>query len=71
MSIAEVLGQMEAWTTEERQQIIRRALVLDEPGLSGKDVRIVEERLRAHEVDPASSLSLDQAVSRLRTQFPA
>jgi hypothetical protein len=71
MSFAEVLGQMEAWTTEERQQIIRRALVLDEPGLSGEDVCIVEERLRAHEVDPASSLSLDQAVSRLRTQFPA
>ena len=69
MSFAEVLDQLPALTVVERQLLIRRALELDEPGLSTDDEALVEERLSAHRQNPDSSVPLDEMKARLRSRF--
>jgi hypothetical protein len=70
MRFDEVLAELPAFSLSERQQLIREALELDEPGLSSKDEEIVESRLIEHRRNPQSALSLDEIKSRLRTHFP-
>jgi len=70
MSFKEVLAQLPELSVSERQALIRRALELDDPGLSREDEAIVDVRLAAHRRDAASALSLDQmkeGVWRLRS----
>ena len=45
MSFNEVLEELPALTVEQRQQVVRRALELDEPPLTPADEAQVEERL--------------------------
>ena len=71
MSFAEVLQELPALTFEQRQVLIRRAVELDDTGLSRADEALVESRLAAHRVDPASSLSLEEMKRRLRAQKPS
>ncbi len=71
MSFADVLDQLPAFTLVQRQMLVRRALELDDPGLSGSDETLVEERLAAHRVDPASAVPSDEMKARLRSRFPA
>lgn len=71
MRPAEVMQQLPAFTLAERQMIVRQALELDDPGLSDRDVALVEERLAAYRADPASAVSLDEMKRRLRARFPA
>jgi len=59
MSLNQVLEALPAFTFEERQLLIRRAIELDDPPLSGDDEKLVESRLAAHHSNPTSSLSLD------------
>lgn len=69
MSFAEVLQELPTLTLNERQMLVRRALDLDEPGLSLADEVLVEKRLAAHRKNPASALPLEAMKSRLRSQF--
>jgi hypothetical protein len=48
MSFAEVLRELPSLTVSERQLLVRRALDLDEPGLSFAAEALVEKRLAAH-----------------------
>jgi len=68
MSFTQVLEELPTLTIEQRQQLIRRALELDEPPLSADDEALVESRLEAHRRDPASSLTLEETKARLRSQ---
>ena len=70
MSFNEVLAELPALTVSERQLLVRRALDLDEPGLSGKDEALVEKRLDDHRRAPDSALPLEQMKTRLRCRFP-
>lgn len=70
MSFAEVLHELPALTVAERQMLIRRALELDEPGLSAEDVALVEERLAEHHRNLGSAVPLDEMKARLRARFP-
>jgi hypothetical protein len=69
MSFAEVLQELPTLTLSERQLLVRRALALDEPGLSLADEALVEERLAAHRKNPASAVPLETMRSRLHSQF--
>ena len=69
MSFAEVLQELPSLTVSERQLLIRRALDLDEPGLSPADEALVEKRLAAHRETPASAVPLETMKSHLRSQF--
>jgi hypothetical protein len=69
MSFSEVLAELPALSLEERQIIVRRALELDEVGLSPADEALVDERLAAHKRDPKSAVSLAEMKARLRSQF--
>ena len=69
MSIAEVLAELPALTTAERQLLVRRALDLDEPPLSPEDESVVRERLAEHRANPGSAISLDEMKARLRARF--
>jgi len=67
MSFNEVIAELPQLTFEERQILIRRALELDDPPLSGADEVLIEERLSAHHADPISSVPLDEFKRRLRS----
>lgn len=54
-------------TTAERQQLIRRALELDDAPLSSADEALVESRLAAHRAHPDSSVPLEEMKKRLRS----
>jgi len=69
MSIAEVLQELPALTVSERQLLIRRALELDEAGLSEEDEAVVERRLADHQRNPASAVALAEMKARLRSRF--
>jgi putative addiction module component (TIGR02574 family) len=69
MSFAEVLQELPALTFEERQQIIRRALELDDPPLSEADEALVEARLAALRDAPASAVPLEEMKARLRSRY--
>ena len=66
MSFAEVLEKLPALTFEQRQLLIRRAIELDEIGLSASEEAIVESRLAAHDSNPDTALALDDIKQRLR-----
>jgi len=68
MSFSEVLAELPALTVSERQILVRRALELDETGLSAEDEATVEGRLDAHRRNPGSALSLDEMKARLRVR---
>jgi putative addiction module component (TIGR02574 family) len=71
MSFNEVLAELPALTVAERQLLVRRALDLDESPLSIEDETLIEQRLAAHQQNPASAVSLEEMKSRLRSQFSA
>ena len=69
MSFAEVLDELPALSLAERQLLVRRALELDEAGLSAEDEALVEQRLADHRANPDSAVLLDEMKSRLRSRF--
>ena len=66
MSFTEVIEELPRMTTAERQQLIRRALELDDAPLSARDEALVESRLAAHHANPKSSVPLKEMKKRLR-----
>ncbi len=69
MSFTEVLAELPALSVSERQLLIRRAMELDELGLSPEDEAVVEKRLADHRQQPASSVPLAEMKSRVRSRF--
>lgn len=68
MSFTELLDELPALTVAERQVLVRRALELDDMGLSAEDKALVDKRLAAHRRDPKSSVELDEMKARLRAK---
>jgi hypothetical protein len=68
MSLSQVLEELPAFTFEERQLLIRRAIELDDPPLSKSDEALVDSRLAAHHLNPTSSVPLDTLKERLRSR---
>ena len=68
MTLSQVLEELPAFTFEERQLLIRRAIELDDPPLSDADEALVESRLAAHHSNPTSSLPLETLKERLRSR---
>ena len=69
MSFTEVLAELPAFSVAERHLLIRRALDLDDSGLSPEDETLIEVRLAEHRRDPGSALSLDEMKRRLLARF--
>jgi hypothetical protein len=65
MSFAEVMAELPALSVLERQILIRRALDLDEPGLTADDEAIVTQRLAEHRENPATAIDLGEMKARL------
>lgn len=68
MSLSQILEALPTFTFEERQLLIRRAIELDDPPLTEADEALVELRLAAHRLDPASSLPLETLKDHLRSR---
>jgi hypothetical protein len=68
MSFSEVLACLPKLTLVERQTLIRRALELDDPGLSVEDEALVEKRLADHRQNPASMVSAEAMKERVRSR---
>jgi hypothetical protein len=69
MSLAQILDQLPGFTVAERQLLVRRAIELDEPGLSADDEDLITARLADHRCDPASAVSLEDMKASLRSGF--
>lgn len=69
MSFTDVLHELPALTVSERQLLVRRALELDDAGLSAAEEVLVAHRLNEHRQNPGSSVPLDEMKSRLRAHF--
>jgi hypothetical protein len=68
MSFAELMEELPALTVQQRQMVIRRALELEDPGLSEAGETLVEARLEGHRQNPDSSVPLDEMKRRLRSR---
>lgn len=69
MSFNEVLLELPSLTIEQRQQIIRRALELEDGPLSKTEEALVESRLSALRDAPASAVPLETMKTRLRARY--
>jgi hypothetical protein len=67
MSFAEVLEELPALSLAQRQELVAKAIALDDQGLSNEHEALVQERLDAHRADPESSVSFDEMKTRLRS----
>jgi hypothetical protein len=70
MSLNDLLAELPALSLDQRHQLIRRALELDDQGLSGADEAVVERRLAEHRRNPASAVSIAEMNLRLRSKQP-
>jgi len=66
MTITQILNELPAFSFEERQLLIRRALELDDLPLSEADEKVIDARLAAHHADPESSIPLEDLKTSLR-----
>lgn len=69
MSFNEVLAELPALSVSERHLLIRRALELDEAGLSIEDEALVEQRMTDHRTNPETAVPLEEMKARLRKRF--
>ena len=69
MSFSEVLAELPALTISERHTLVRRALELDDAGLSVEDEAEVARRLEDHRRNPESAVPLQEMEARLRARF--
>lgn len=69
MTFTDVLKELPALSVSERQLLVRRALELDDAGLSSEDENLVERRLADHRQNPDSAVPLDEMKSRLRARL--
>lgn len=69
MSFNEVLAELPSLSVDQRQLLMRRALELDDPGLSAEDEKLVEQRLAEHRLNPSSAVSREDMNARLRSRF--
>ena len=67
MSFNEVLAELPLLTVPQRQLLVRRAVELDDQGLSQEDEAIVETRLAEHRRNPQSAVPLEVMEKRLRS----
>ena len=69
MSLAEILHELPAFTVAERQLLIRRAIELDDSGLSAEDAKLIASRLEDHRSNPTSAVSLEAIKDSIRSRF--
>ena len=69
MSFTEVLRELPSLTLQQRQELVRRALDLDDAPLTAHDEALIAQRLADHERDPSSAIALDSMNARLRSRF--
>lgn len=67
MSFAEVLEELPALSLAQRQELVARAIQLDDQGLTNVQEALVQERLDAHRSSPESSLPFSKMKQQLRS----
>ncbi len=67
MSLSDIIAELPRLSSEERRQIIERALALDD--LSDDDLQLIEERIAVHDHAPETSVPLSQMAAELREQY--
>ena len=65
MSFAEVLEELPALSLAQRQELIARAIQLDDLGLSASQEALVQERLDGHRASPESSVPFEKMKQQL------
>lgn len=69
MSFDTVIAELPSLTVEQRQLLVKRALEIDDTGLSPADEKIVEERRVEYHANPHVRISLEEMESRLKSKL--
>ena len=69
MSFNEVVAELPAFTVAERQQLVWRALELDDAEIPAEDLVVAEKRLSDGRANPGSAVPLEEMKTRLRKRF--
>lgn len=69
MCLAQVMEELPRFTVAERQELLRNILQLDDEGLSGSELALVEQRLAAYQADPARAVAAETMAERIRARF--
>jgi hypothetical protein len=69
MSFADLLRELPGLSLAERQELVRCALDLDDPGLSPAEEELVDQRLNEHRRNPGTALGLEDIKGRLRSRL--
>ena len=69
MNFAQVMEELPRFTVAERQELLRNVLELDDEGLSDSELALVEQRLAAHQADPARAVAAETMAERIRARF--
>ncbi|HET6409928.1 MAG TPA: hypothetical protein VFG14_18710 [Chthoniobacteraceae bacterium] len=67
MSLSEIIAELPRLSAEERWQVIEQAMALDD--LSVDHLRLIEQRIAAHEQAPESSIESTQMIAELREKY--
>ena len=61
------MDELPRLSSEERSQVIERAVALDD--LPDEELKLIEERIAAHDRAPETSVPLPQMAAELREQY--
>jgi len=67
MSLSEIIDELPLLSSEERWQVIERAIALDD--ISDDEAPLIDERIAPHERAPETSVPLAQMAAELREQY--
>jgi len=67
VSLSEIIAELPRLSAEERWQVIEQAMALDD--LSVDHLRLIEQRIAAHEQAPESSIESTQMIAELREKY--
>ena len=67
MSLDEIIAELPRLSGEERWQLIKRAMELDD--FSEEELKVIDERIAEHDRDPGSSIPMEEMVAELRKEY--
>ena len=68
MSLREIIAELPSLSTEERWELVERAMELDD--FSEAELKLIDDRLADYERDPATWVPLEEMIAKLRMQQP-
>ena len=70
MSLAEILDEIPKLSFVERQELVQRAIAVDDDELTPEEDAILDARMEDFRCDPEAGIPLEQLKDRVRERLP-